>query len=106
MRIVFLPGMSGHGSFWAPVFECLPAHEPVLVDWPGLGANPARSDVHGYDELPRVTNPPTGFVQNTNDPPWFPTWPTPVRTTDYPSYLAPQVPLSMRAQNSRIEAGV
>jgi acyl-homoserine lactone acylase PvdQ len=56
--------------------------------------------VHGYDELPRVTNPVTGFVQNTNDPPWIPTWPTPVRPADYPSYLAPQAPLSMRAQNS------
>jgi len=67
---------------------------------PGDSSEYLWHDVHGYDELPRVTNPPTGFVQNTNDPPWFPTWPTPVRTTDYPSYLAPQVPLSMRAQNS------
>lgn len=55
MRVVFLPGMSGHGSFWAPVAERLPAPvDTVLVDWPGLGGNPARPDVHGYDDLERV----------------------------------------------------
>lgn len=54
MRVVFLPGMSGHGSFWAPVVERLPSVEAVFVDWPGLGDNPARPDVQGYDDLERV----------------------------------------------------
>jgi acyl-homoserine lactone acylase PvdQ len=56
--------------------------------------------VHSYEELPRVTNPPAGFIQNTNDPPWFPSWPTSIKASDYPAYMAPQTPESMRAQNS------
>jgi acyl-homoserine-lactone acylase len=56
--------------------------------------------VHPYEELPRVTNPRAGFVQNTNDPPWFPSWPTEVNPDDYPPYLAPLTVESMRAQNS------
>ena len=28
------------------------------------------SDVMTFDEIPHVANPPSGFVQNTNDPPW------------------------------------
>lgn len=67
---------------------------------PGDSSAYLWNDVHDYDELPRVTNPSTGFVQNANDPPWFPTWPTPIDPERYPRYLAPQGTLSMRAQNS------
>lgn len=67
---------------------------------PGDSSEYLWTDVHSYEELPRVTNPPAGFVQNANDPPWFPSWPTPIRARDYPPYLAPRVPLTMRAQNS------
>ena len=56
--------------------------------------------VHRYEDLPRVTNPPAGFVQNTNDPPWFPSWPTTIQAGDYPAYLAPRTPESMRSQNA------
>lgn len=67
---------------------------------PGDSSEYLWDEVHDYDELPRVTNPPAGFVQNSNDPPWFPSWPTTVDPEDYPAYLAPRVPLSMRAQHS------
>lgn len=67
---------------------------------PGDTSEYLWTDVHPYEDLPRVTNPPTGFVQNANDPPWFPTWPTPISARDYPPYLAPQSPQSMRAQHS------
>jgi acyl-homoserine lactone acylase PvdQ len=67
---------------------------------PGDSSNYLWTDVHAYEDLPRVTNPPAGFVQNTNDPPWFPSWPTPIKAGDYPPYLAPRTPESMRAQNS------
>ena len=49
--MVFLPGMSGHGSFWQPVVDRLPDHDCRLVDWPGLGGNPPDDDVEGYDDL-------------------------------------------------------
>ncbi|HEX6370276.1 MAG TPA: acylase [Longimicrobium sp.] len=46
--------------------------------------------VHGYDDLPRIVDPASGFVQNSNSPPWFATRPTPLDTARYPSYLAPR----------------
>lgn len=67
---------------------------------PGDSSEYLWTDVHPYEDLPRVTNPAAGFVQNTNDPPWFPSWPTPIKASDYPTYLAPQGPESMRAQNA------
>lgn len=57
-------------------------------------------DIHGYDDLPKVIDPPSGFVQNANDPPWTPTWPQPYRASDFPAYVAPAGPMSMRAQMS------
>ena len=67
---------------------------------PGDSSEYLWTEVHAYEDLPRVTNPPAGFVQNSNDPPWFPSWPTSIKASDYPPYLAPQTPESMRAQNS------
>jgi acyl-homoserine-lactone acylase len=67
---------------------------------PGDSSEYLWTEVHPYEDLPRVTNPPAGFIQNTNDPPWFPSWPTPIKAEDYPAYIAPRGPESMRAQNS------
>jgi acyl-homoserine-lactone acylase len=67
---------------------------------PGDSSEYLWTEVHPYEDLPRVTNPRAGFVQNTNDPPWFPSWPTEIRPDDYPPYLAPLTVESMRAQNS------
>ncbi|HVH13300.1 MAG TPA: penicillin acylase family protein, partial [Longimicrobium sp.] len=46
--------------------------------------------VHGYDDLPRIVDPPSGFVQNSNSPPWFATRPSPLDSADFPTYLAPR----------------
>lgn len=55
MRLVYLPGMSGSGSFWAPVAKLMPSScEQVTVDWPGLGAVPASDDVQCFDDLVRL----------------------------------------------------
>ena len=67
---------------------------------PGDSSEYLWTEVHPYEDLPRVTNPPAGFIQNTNDPPWFPSWPTTIKASDYPAYIAPQTPESMRAQNA------
>jgi acyl-homoserine-lactone acylase len=67
---------------------------------PGDSSEYLWTEVHGYDDLPRLANPSTGFLQNSNDPPWYPTWPTPIDQNRYPDYFAPKAPLSMRAQNS------
>ena len=53
-----------------------------------------------FDEIPKVANPPSNFVQNTNDPPWTATWPQTIHYADYPPYIAPEGPLSFRNQQS------
>lgn len=47
-------------------------------------------DVHGYDELPKLLNPPGGWVQNSNDPPWTAHWPPPpeLSPSAFPAYTA------------------
>jgi poly(3-hydroxyoctanoate) depolymerase len=48
--MVWLPGMSGMGEFWAPVASRV-AGEHALVDFPGLGTNPPSVTVNGYEDL-------------------------------------------------------
>ena len=67
-----------------------------------------RSDLiwtsyHNYDELPKIINPETGFIQNANDAPWTATYPVILNYTDFPSYMSPkpeQLPTSFRAQRA------
>jgi acyl-homoserine-lactone acylase len=47
------------------------------------------TDYHPYEDLPRLVNPETGWVQNTNDPPWTSTFPPILNVNDYPAYFAP-----------------
>ena len=42
-----------------------------------------------YDELPKVLNPSTGFLQNANEPPWNCTYPPVLDPRKFPSYVAP-----------------
>ncbi len=68
---------------------------------PGDSSEYLWTETHAYEDLPRVTDPEAGFVQNTNDAPWFPSWPTPIKASDYPPYLAAvSAPESMRSQNA------
>ncbi len=78
---------SGDNAFWRGLV-------------PGDSSEYLWTEVHPYEDLPRVTNPPAGFIQNTNDPPWFPSWPTTIKASDYPAYLAPKDPESFRAQSA------
>ena len=51
-RVLFLPGASGAGAFWAPVAGLLPdAWKTVCLDWPGLGEVPPDPRVRGFDGL-------------------------------------------------------
>jgi acyl-homoserine-lactone acylase len=52
-----------------------------------------------YDELPKVLNPPSGFLQNANDPPWTCTYPPVLDVRKFPSYVAP-VNMGFRAQRA------
>lgn len=42
-----------------------------------------------YDQLPKLIDPPSAHVQNSNQPPWDAAWPTMIDHRAYPPYLAP-----------------
>ncbi len=83
----------------------LPKHaEGDLARWsapvPGDTSATLWRDVHSYDDLPKVVDPASGFVQNANDPPWLATWPRTLDPKAFPAYFAPVGPVSQRAQMS------
>ena len=84
-----LPKHAGGGDFatWS---------KPVAGDT----SSTLWTEVHGYDDLPKVFDPPSGFVQNANDPPWVSTWPRTLDPKAYPAYVAPVGPMSQRPQMS------
>jgi acyl-homoserine-lactone acylase len=75
----------------------------------GYWAAPVRGDstatlwteTLAYQQLPHVLDPPTGWLQNANDPPWTVTWPLVFRADSFPSYVAPRE-MSFRPQRSAL----
>jgi acyl-homoserine-lactone acylase len=57
------------------------------------------TDMLPYAQVPRVLDPPTGFVQNANDPPWFATHPTTLDPARFAGHVAPRG-LEFRPQRS------
>ena len=74
------------GKFWSG-----------LVD--GTNSKYIWNSYHPYSELPRVVNPPAGFVQNANDGPWVSTFPPVLKAKDFPAYMSPEV-MRLRPQRS------
>ena len=66
---------------------------------PGDTAATVWTKTHPYQDLPRVLDPASGWLQNANDPPWTATFPQALNPNDYPSYLAPRF-MHLRAQRS------
>lgn len=60
--------------------------KPVAGDTSGT----LWSDIHDFEELPSILDPESGFVQNSNSPPWFATKPSPFNPNDFPEYLSPE----------------
>ncbi|QDK82076.1 acylase [Spirosoma sp. KCTC 42546] len=59
------------------------------------------TQTHPYRDLPRVLNPPSGFVQNANDAPWSCTYPAVLNPKTFPAYMSPVgMPLRLRPQRS------
>ena len=73
-------------------------------DWsevqPGDTAATLWTEMHSYEDLPRVVDPVSGWLQNANDPPWMTTFPPAISADDYPAYMAPSGPMALRAQRS------
>ena len=51
-----------------------------------------------YDQIPKVIDPPNGWVQNSNDPPWTTTYPMLLDSSKFLPYFAPPVGITTRAQ--------
>lgn len=66
---------------------------------PGTGPETLWTTTYPYEDLPRVVDPPSGWLQNANDPPWTTTFPRALDPDDYPEGIAPRF-MSFRAQRS------
>ena len=66
---------------------------------PGDGTKTLWTEYHTYEELPKVIDPPSGWLQNANDPPWTTTFPQAIDRAEYPPYMAPSF-MHPRAQRS------
>ncbi|MEM7770149.1 MAG: acylase [Cyanobacteria bacterium P01_A01_bin.37] len=67
---------------------------------PGESSTTLWTESHPYSELPRASDPPSGWLQNANDPPWTTTFPSVLNPDNYPPYMAPRGPMWFRAQHS------
>ena len=66
---------------------------------PGNTSKTLWTKIHPYQDLPRAIDPPSGWLQNANDPPWTTTFPVAIKSDKYPSYIAPRF-MHFRAQSS------
>ncbi len=62
---------------------------------PGDSSSTLWTEALSYDSVPHLLDPPTGWLQNTNDAPWSSTYPMALDPKRYPSYVAP-VSMSIR----------
>ena len=77
--------------------------EKSLAYWAGIVPGDTSAtlwhDYLTYAELPKVIDPPNGYVQNTNEPPWDAAWPNNLDPKAYPPYTAPTF-VSFRTESS------
>ena len=67
---------------------------------PGDTSKTLWTGYHTFDELPKSLDPPSGFNQNCNEPPWLSTLP-PLDSSKYPPWMAPPLSLaSFRTKRS------
>lgn len=78
--------VEGDWDFWFG-FTVLGGQANIL---PGDTARYLWTEYHDFEELPLVVNPPGGWVQNANEPPWTMALdPQVLDAVDYPAYMAP-----------------
>lgn len=66
---------------------------------PGDDSKYIWDSYHSYEDLPKLLNPKSGWLQNANDPPYTCTVPTELDPKDYPAYMAP-VEMGFRPQRA------
>ena len=72
----------------------VPVRPAGVADWsstvPGDTSATLWTAIHPYEDLPRVVDPPGGWVQNSNSPPWYTTYPLALDPDRFPAYMAPR----------------
>lgn len=67
---------------------------------PGDTSTTLWTKSHPYQDLPRVVDPASGWLQNANDAPWTTTFPQALNPDNYPAYMAPRESMGLRPQRS------
>jgi penicillin amidase len=92
------------GNIFYAYNGAVPRRSPKF-DWrkPVDGSDPQTEwqGYHGFDELPQLTNPASGFVQNCNSSPFVTTSGANLDPSHYPKYMIGPEPDTPRAQVSR-----
>ncbi len=57
------------------------------------------TSLHSFEDLPKTVDPPNGWVQNANDPPWWATFPVIAQPQNFPSYFGSRT-MALRPQQS------
>jgi acyl-homoserine-lactone acylase len=78
---------TGDYKYWAGV---VPGDKSELI----------ASTIHPYAEVPKVIDPPSGFLQNCNDVPWTSAYPRLLDPTEFALNFAPPIGLTPRSQRS------
>jgi acyl-homoserine-lactone acylase len=83
----------------------VPKHdEGDWVSWqtiqPGDDSALIWDEYHTYDELPKVINPSSGWLQNANEPPWTNTLPPVLDPNNFPAYMTAPPSMPFRSQSS------
>lgn len=81
----------------------LPVHaEGDYAFWqgvvPGNRSDLISNEIHPYDALPKAIDPPTGWVQNSNDMPWTSVYPMVLDHRTFPAGMAAPQGITQRAQ--------
>ena len=65
-----------------------------MADWSGVISSTQEGALVkayvDYQTLPKIKNPASGFLANSNNGPWSSTFPLLEMPPDYPSYIAPE----------------
>ncbi len=72
---------------------------------PGDTSETLWTEYHTYEELPKVIDPPAGYVQNTNDPPWNASWPQTLDPALFPTYMSPRTASFRNERSIRLMSG-
>lgn len=87
----------GDWAFWNNTNR-LDNTPPALI--PGDDSRYVWTEYHPYEDLPRVLNPESGWLQNANEPPWTTTLPLALDPDAYPAYMLPPAYVLPRSVSS------